>query len=169
MSTVYSQSVTFTATVAASVAGTGTPTGIVTFDDGTTSIGTGLLNGASTDVATFTTTLLSVASHTVTAVYGGDTNFTSSSAPQAAIATVSPVTTTATLTCPVTSSVYGQPVSFTVAVQAAAGATLMPTGTVTFYDSSTSIGTGSVSVTNGQATYTTSASYALGLHTISAY
>jgi pseudomonalisin len=66
--------VTFTATVA--TAGTNPPTGTVTFDDGTTSLGTGTLNGSL--VATLTTSTLASGSHSITAVYGGDANNASS-------------------------------------------------------------------------------------------
>ncbi len=63
------QSVTFTATVT----GTGgTPTGTVTFKDGTTTLGTGTLAGG---VATFTTTALTQGSHPITAMYNGDPTF----------------------------------------------------------------------------------------------
>jgi YVTN family beta-propeller protein len=68
------QSVTFTAVVTSSSAGT--PTGTVTFNDGVTLLGTGPLNGSAT--ATFTTSSLAAASHSITAVYGGDTNFSGS-------------------------------------------------------------------------------------------
>ena len=67
---------TFTATVAAVSPGTGTPTGTVNFFDGATQIGTGTLN--SSGVATFSTSTLSVGTHSITAVYAGDTNFTTS-------------------------------------------------------------------------------------------
>ncbi len=68
----YGDSVTLTATVSGSG---GTPTGTVTFKDGTATLGTGTLNGSGQ--ATFTTNKLSaVASpHSLTAVYGGDSNF----------------------------------------------------------------------------------------------
>ena len=72
---VFGQSVTFTATVTAVAPGAGTPTGTVTFKDGITTIGTGMLSGGST---TFSTSALSVASHGITASYGGDTNFNTS-------------------------------------------------------------------------------------------
>ena len=65
---------TFTATVVNSSPGAATPTGTVTFMDGTTMLGTGTLS--TTDgltTATFTTTKLAVGSHSITAVYGGDT------------------------------------------------------------------------------------------------
>jgi hypothetical protein len=62
--------VTFTATVTPT--GSGTPTGTVTFDDGGVPIGSGTLaNGR----ATFTTSTLAAGTHSITAVYGGDANF----------------------------------------------------------------------------------------------
>ena len=72
---VYGQSVTFTATVAAT---SGTPTGTVTFKDGSKKLGTGALNSGH---ATFTTTSLSVGTHAITAVYGGDGNCNGSPSP----------------------------------------------------------------------------------------
>lgn len=62
----FGNTVMFTATVTPISAG-----GTVTFMDGATALGTGTLSGG---LATFSTTTLAVASHTVTAVYGGDTN-----------------------------------------------------------------------------------------------
>ena len=50
----------------------GTPTGTVTFLDGSTPLGTGTLAGG---VATYTTSSLAVGSHSITASYGGDSNF----------------------------------------------------------------------------------------------
>ena len=61
--------VKFTATVSSSG---GTPTGTVTFKSGEVTLGTGpLING----IATFTTSSLTVGSHSITAAYGGDANF----------------------------------------------------------------------------------------------
>ena len=72
------QSVTLTATVTdASAGSTGTPTGTLSFYDGTSLLGTGALTSG---VATLSTTALNAgASNAITAVYGGDTNFTGSS------------------------------------------------------------------------------------------
>ena len=64
--------VTFTATVTS--AG-GTPTGSVTFKDGTTTLGSGPLSSGK---ATFKTTTLSVGSHSITAVYAGSSYFVTS-------------------------------------------------------------------------------------------
>jgi Bacterial Ig-like domain (group 3) len=71
-----SQSVTFTATVSGP-AGTGVPTGTVTFKDGAATIscanaGGQTLNGSG--VATCQTSTLTAGTHTITAVYSGDTN-----------------------------------------------------------------------------------------------
>ena len=61
-----------------------------------------------------------------------------------------------------TPTVSGQSVTFTATVTVAnpgSTAVASPTGTVTFYDAGTSIGTGTLAVVNGldQASYTTSA------------
>ncbi len=69
------QSVTFTASVTPQFSGT--PTGSVTFDDGTTTLKTVPLSGGA---AKFTTSTLTSGSHTITATYSGSTSFTSSSA-----------------------------------------------------------------------------------------
>ncbi len=69
-------SVTFTATVTGASGSTGSPTGTVTFLDGATTLGTGTLNGAG--AATYATTKLATGAHSVTAQYGGDSNFAAS-------------------------------------------------------------------------------------------
>jgi hypothetical protein len=71
------QSVTFTATVSSVPSGSGIPTGMVTFYDGTTSIGQLSLN--TNGQATLTTTL-GMAIHEIFAVYASDTKFAASSA-----------------------------------------------------------------------------------------
>jgi hypothetical protein len=87
------QAVTFTATVT-SQGFKSTPTGTVSFYDGTTNIGNSNLN--SSGVATLTTSTLAVGTHSMTATYNGDSNFASSTSPvlyqvvQGAIASLSP-------------------------------------------------------------------------------
>lgn len=81
-------SVTFTATVAGGSGSSGTPTGTVTFLDGSTKLGTGTLSSA---VATYATSSLAAGSHSITAQYGGDTNFAASTSSAVTI-TVSAVT-----------------------------------------------------------------------------
>ncbi len=76
-----------TATLTATVAGaSGTPTGTVTFKDGTTVLGTSnLTNG----VATFTSSTIPAGSHSITASYSGDINYLVSASASAAL-TISP-------------------------------------------------------------------------------
>jgi hypothetical protein len=69
-------SVTFTATITGASGSTGTPTGTVTFLDGTTTLGTGPLN--TSGVATYAAGTLATGAHSITAMYGGDTNFAAS-------------------------------------------------------------------------------------------
>ena len=76
-SSTYGATVTFTALVTPS--GTGTPTGTVTFLDNGNTLGTGTLN--SSDIATFTTSSLPAGNYAITASYGGDANFSGSTAP----------------------------------------------------------------------------------------
>jgi hypothetical protein len=66
------QSVTFTANVAAAGGSVAAPTGVVTFLDGVTVLGTKTLVGSG--VASFSTAALSVGVHSITASYGGDAN-----------------------------------------------------------------------------------------------
>ena len=69
----YGQTLTLTAAVSAMAPANGTPTGTVIFYDGAMPLSApvALANG----IATFTTSGLSVATHTITAVYSGDTYF----------------------------------------------------------------------------------------------
>jgi hypothetical protein len=116
----FDQSVTFTAT-ATSEGFKVTPTGSVTFFDGTTNLGTSNLNASAQ--ATLTTSTLTVGTHSITATYNGDSNYASSTSSvvnqlvQGAIAQLSP-----------TSLNFGtQTVGF---VSTAQGVTLTNTGNI---------------------------------------
>jgi len=157
--TVFGEVVAFTATVSAT---TGTPTGSVTFLDGTASLGTGTLDP--TGAATFTTFALAVGTHAITASYSGDSNFNANtSAPFTQIVNldVAAVTVSATPN----PSVFGQPVVVTAMVSATAPGSGTPTGTVTFLDGLTNLGT--TNLVNGQASFTL-ATLNAGLHSIMA-
>ena len=69
---VYGQSVTFTATVAANALGSGTPTGSVTFANGLTTLGTITLSGGT---ATYTTAKLPTGQGSITATYNASSGF----------------------------------------------------------------------------------------------
>ena len=140
-------------TFVATVTGTGStlPTGTVTFMDGTMTLGTGtLVAGASSSAASFTTSALSVSGHTITAVYGGDSNFfTSTSA--ALSETVNKAASTAVVSSSSTTSAFGSAVTFTTTVTGVANAAV-PTGSVAFMDGTTTLGT--VALTAGSASST---------------
>ena len=147
---VFGQFVTFAATVIASSPGLGTPAGTVTFMNGTTVLGTGTLSNGT---ATFTTSGLPLNANSITAVYGGSTNFAQSSS-TALGQTVNQDGTTTTLLSSVNPSAPGQAVVFTAVEIPAAPGTGVPTGTVTFKDGTTVLATETLS--GGTATFTTS-------------
>ena len=80
------ESVTFTATVTATSPGVGSPTGTVEFLNNGSSIGTAALSGGS---ATLTTSL-PIASNSITALYSGNTNFSSSTSATTIVTVGSP-------------------------------------------------------------------------------
>jgi len=147
--------VNFTATVTSAA---GTPGGTVTFLDGATTLGTKPLTGGS---ATWSTATLSVAAHSITAVYSSDANFNASTSPELIQTVKAPSTTTVASSG--TPSVKGQSVTFTATV---AGSSGPRTGTVTFKDGTATIGTGTLDA-NGKATVSIS-SLSVGSHTITA-
>jgi hypothetical protein len=68
-----SNPVTYTATVVVPAGAPAMPTGAVTFYDGTTPLGSGAVTAS---VASFATTASATGIHSITAVYSGDTNYT---------------------------------------------------------------------------------------------
>jgi hypothetical protein len=160
------QLVTFTTIVSAAFPGSGTPTGTVVFKDGTTTLGSGTLNGSG--MASFTTNTLALGTHSITAQYAGDSKFNTNTS-AAVTETIAPVGTSPTATTVTAlpgASIFGQPVTFTATVTG--GGT--PTGTVSFFDGAAVlanlIGTGTVGA-GGTASVTTSALTG-GTHTITA-
>jgi hypothetical protein len=164
---VFGQSVTFTANVSGSG---GTPTGTVSFLDGSATIGSGTLSGG---VATFTTSTLSVGRHTITASYGGDNNFQGSTSSKAVAQSVQTAQTTTVLTATPNPSQAGGHVTFTATITVnppGSTAAANPTGTVTFFDGTTQIGQAAVSTdSNGTTTATfLFAGLSAGTHTVTA-
>src|SRR5579871_1073463 len=145
---VYQQSVTFTATVSSS--GSVKPTGIVVFKDGTNALGSvSLVNGS----ASFSTSTLSVGTHSMSAVYSGDANNQPSTGTFSQ--TVNRDASNTTVASSTNPSNYGQAVVFTATVTAAPPGSGTPTGTVTFNENFVTLGsttlsngTGSISVTD---------------------
>ncbi|WP_422928206.1 beta strand repeat-containing protein [Singulisphaera sp. PoT] len=145
------QTVTLTATIKATSPGSGTPTGTVEFFNGTTSLGTGTVN--SSGIATLQTLSLPLGSNSLTAVYSGDTNFTTSTSPAFTENILQGSTTTVNTSS--SSIVFGQSVTLTATVSRSGTGSATPTGTVQFFSGSTSLGTGTL--TNGTATLQSSA------------
>jgi ELWxxDGT repeat protein len=156
------QVVTLTAKVAGP-AGVARPTGTVKFFDGAKQIGSATLSNGQ---ATYAVANLALGSHTLTAVYQGTSDFSTSTS-AALKQTVTPAGTVATSTTihPSASSVaVGQAITFTASVKAPGPGA--PGGAVTFFDRGTLLGTGQLNAA-GSATYTTH-SLAAGSHTITA-
>ena len=145
----YGNSVTLSVTVVPGQ-GSGTPTGSVTFKNGTTTIGTGTLTGGATSLSLST---LLVGSNSITAVYGGDsTNVTSTSNPKSVNVQETTTQVGVVASGPAAKSYNGASFSLTATVTAVAGGATISAGSVTFYDSSTLLG--KVAVSAGTAALT---------------
>ncbi len=154
----FGQPVTFTVTVQPSASGT--PTGTVTLVDGSTFLGTSSLSSGGT--AQFTAGGLSAGSHSITATYGGDANFTASTS-TALVETVNQGSTTTTISSSGNPSAFDQSVTFTAMIQSPAGTTAA--GVVTFMDATTSLGSASLSSNSAQLVVP---ALAVGTHSITA-
>ena len=144
------QQTTLTATVKPSPGLTGapTPTGTVTFKNGAATLGSGtLVNGVATLPVSFPT----AGSYPLTVIYSGDANYTTISS---AVLTqvVSNYAVQVTLTSSINPSVINQQTMLTATVTPTAGQSgaPTPTGTITFKDGNTTLGTGTL--VNGVAT-----------------
>jgi large repetitive protein len=124
-------------TLVASVTGS-SPTGTVTFQDGTTDLGSASVDSSSGE-ATLSVATLNPGSHTITASYGGDAgNVASQNHTTVSVATPAKVATTTTATANPTASKTGQAVSYRATVSPQAGSAA-PSGQVTFSVGATSL------------------------------
>lgn len=140
------------------------PTGTVNFFDGTTVIGSAAV-GASTSGSSVSATLSAVlngpGAHSLSAQYVGDSNNGASTSAVVQV-TVTAIPTTTTLSLASASIAIGASEVLTATVTSGFG---VPSGTVTFFSGSTSLGMGTL--TNGTATVTTTSSI-VGSGTITA-
>src|SRR5207245_7692626 len=123
----------------------GAPTGTWTFRDGATVLATlTLVNGS----ASLSISTLAVGSHPLTAAYGGSATFAASTSAVVTQIVNAPAAaaTTTTLTSTPNPSTTGQAVTLNATVTSAAG---VPTGTVTFREGATVLGT--ATLVNGSA------------------
>jgi hypothetical protein len=120
----------------------------------------------SSGVAVFSTTTLTVGTHTITASYSGDTKDVSSVSPAVNfVAAQSLLATTTTLSASATQINTGQSVAFTAKVVPQSGK-VVPTGSIKFFDGTTTLGKASLNA-GGTATLSTT-SLAAGTHSITA-
>jgi len=151
----YGQPVAFYAAVKSVTSGT--PTGTVTFKDGSTIMGTGT---PSLGRAKFTTLKLTVGTHSLTAVYGGNANFTGRTSTVLTFVTSKAATST-TVVSSLNPAKHGTAVTFATTVKSSTTGT--PTGSATFKNGTVVMGT--VALTSGKAAFTTS-TLTTGSHSI---
>ncbi len=124
--------ITFSATVSGNG---GTPTGTISFLAGATTLGTATLSAGKAQITNAT---LAAGTYSITAVYSGDANDTASTS-----TAISLVIGTIPTTTGISTSATAGPNSQTILVANVAdqgGASVMPTGTVTFTSGSTTVG-----------------------------
>lgn len=143
----FSTPITFTATVTG--VPTSTPTGNVAFKDGSSVLSTVPLN--SLGVATYVNTTLPAGTHTITAVYLGDSDYTGSISTQIITVTIRQTATTTNLSASTLNSIASRPITLTATVTALGA---IPTGTVNFMNGNVLIGTGTLN--HGVASVATS-------------
>src|SRR3984957_4419864 len=151
------QSVTFSVTVAATAGST--PSGTVTLMDGSSSLGTAsLTNGA----ATFNISSLAAGTHSITASYAGDAADQSSTSSAGAVQVNGAAlqTSTVTLAASATTAVSGQSITLTATVTPASA-----TGTLSFKDGNTALGSATLASGKGVLAVST---LSVGTHSLSA-
>ena len=153
-----------TASVAVVTAGsgTGTITGTVAFQEGPVTLGTAdLVNGT----ANLTITTLSAASHTIVAVYSGNSNYAqSTSAPFHQV--VQTATTKLALSTSASPSYAGASLTLTATILSNGG---IPTGPITFMDSTAaSLGTATLNAQGIATLVVPGSAWTPGLHTLTA-
>lgn len=158
---VVGQSVTITATVAASAPGAGTPQGNVVFREGAVTLGTIALDA--TGNARLVVNNFTVGTHDIVGAYAGNANFNPSTS-EVLSQVVNLTGTTVALTSSKNPSAFAENVTFKATVSSNGGGT--PTGSVTFTDGPTTIG-GPIVLVNGIAEFSI-ATLAVGSHPITA-
>ena len=150
------QTVTLSATVSSSTSSS--PTGSVTWSDGSTALGSASLSA--NGFAQLAISTLTVGSHSISAAYSGDFSFTASTS-GALTQTVTRASTSTGLASSLNPAGYSQTITFTATVQNSIGGTA--TGSVSFVDNGVQLG--SVALSGNIARLTTSSLNA-GSHSI---
>jgi hypothetical protein len=140
-------------------------TGTVTFMLDGTAIGTGTVVSGSPSTASITTAALSAGSHTLQAIYNGDTNYTSVSSSPVSVTSTKSVTTLAVVPA-TTTPIAGNAMQVTANLTATLSGATIPTGTVTFSMDGATVG--STSLVSGTSAYQTITVPTTGVHVLSA-
>jgi hypothetical protein len=158
--------VVLSTTVASATAGGATPTGTVSFyQNGSILLGTVQLQSDGT--ASLVSSALGLGTDSITAVYGGEPAYPTSTSPTVRVTVLSSPNVVATVTTTVSlMTVVGNTVTVTSTVSPTATGAATPTGTVSFFTNGTLIGTATLQ-SNGTAVLSTSA-LAVGNNTITA-
>jgi subtilisin-like proprotein convertase family protein len=158
---IFGQPVTFTATV---TNGTDPVTdGSVIFSEDAATLATVALDASGQ--AAFSTSVLSVGDHDITATYTGTSVFAESD--DTVTQTVTNAETSTALTSSLNPSTFGQSVTFTATVTSGTPAVPVTSGTVSFLDGTTTLAAGVALNAQGEATMSTSA-LAVGNHLLTA-
>jgi hypothetical protein len=155
-------SFTLTATVVVNAPGSGTPTKTVTFKDGATVLGVVTVDG--TGVAKLTTSFKTAGSHSITAVYSGDTQCNGSTSAKV-VQGVDKAQTTVTEIGGTINVTHGHTVTVNGMVLRNAPAAGIPTGTVQILEGTKVLGTAVVKA-DGSVAWTGGSTLSLGGHTL---
>ena len=145
------------------------PTGTVTFKEGTVTLGAASLTLVGTvQTAELELTTLTAGTHNITATYNGSTDFTVSTSLSITI-TVGKTASTTTASSSTPAPAPGQAVKLKAVVEQASG-TIKPTGSVTFKEGATTLGTVALALvgTTQTAKLTITGGLPVGTHTITA-
>lgn len=168
-------SVTVTLTVGTPAAGTVNPAGVVTLNlDGGAEVYTApLVTSSGVTTATFSAVTIpansTLTTHTLQAVYNGNTDYAQSTSPQVSLNVVAS-TPTVTLTPATTTPTPGSSLLLTAAVSPAVAGETPPTGTVTFTLDGSAVGSATLAPQSPSslATLTITAPTTTGNHTLQA-
>src|SRR5262249_15010628 len=146
------QAVTFTATIG-TPPGAPSPTGTVTFFDGSTQLGNPV--NVSNNQAQLTTSTLSGGTRAINAIYSGGNNIQGSSGTLSPPQVVKKINSSTTLTSDTNPVDYGATYTFTATVTSSSGSGPTPSGDVSFVDTTTGKTLGvSILDNNGKAQLT---------------
>lgn len=161
---VFGQPVALHAVVEPVAPATGTPTGAVQFfvDGVPTGAPVALVDG---ETAPYAVSTLSRGSHVVTATYAGDVELSGSESGEIT-QVVNKAATKVTVESSAPTSVFGQPVTLTATVAVVAPGAGAPSGTITFKDGTTVLGTVPVDSSTGEQASITTTELAVGQHAI---